>query len=358
MLTFWRYFVFPELNAFTPPEVDWSADMDTLVGQLDGVEDEAIREFLERELWSYRQAAASAGQFEMAEKLYQVDEQVYYQSVFRRNKFFTQLSSKSDTVPQVIPASAFVGLSWGLAVWLVLAVCAVLWMALRLRRVEVYTRWGRVHWAAAALVLGPLAVWFERASRSPAGDHGSGAWGQACGVAALAVTRYAAAWIVVFTFLLRDTQPQPLEILGLTYFLPLLLSFVLSQIHVLQHPAETAKNGSLWHALQVEAITWNLGYAVFFPLTMLLTTRLLTIVPYPNNPFFWGLTAVVALAGLLVQAPVQYWLLLRNFRLPVNIPLSEDTVEPLPRFPRTWPAVLASLVVVVVALALTIIQLE
>jgi CubicO group peptidase (beta-lactamase class C family) len=356
MLTFWRYFVLPAQSGIVPPEIDWAADRDALVGQLAAVDDEAVREFLERELWSYRQAAASAGQFDMADKLYQVDEEAYYQSVFRRQKIFTQLSSKSETVSPVIPAAAFIGLSWGLAVWLVLAAGTAVWVALRLRRVEVYTRWGVVFWIGTALVLGPLAVWFERASRPLSGDPKASAWGQACGAAALAVTRYAAAWIVAFTFLLRnDTQPHPLEILGMTYFLPLLLSFGLSQMPIRQQHVRSFGNGSFRRAFMVEAISWNLGYAVFFPLTMLAAVFLLEVMPYPNNPFFWGLTAVIALTGLLVLAPLQHWLLRQGFHSSNKIPaLTGAAVQQI----RAWPAVLASLVVVITALALTIIQLE
>ena len=60
-LTFFRHFIFPEKLGTEIPAIDWSATEGPIINQLAAVDDPAVKEFLERELWAYRQAYASVG---------------------------------------------------------------------------------------------------------------------------------------------------------------------------------------------------------------------------------------------------------------------------------------------------------
>jgi len=76
-MTFYEAFVFPRQHGQTVPQVDWEAGEQDLVNQLEQVADEAVRDILERELWSYRQLFASVGRSDLVGRLVDVRGKAY-----------------------------------------------------------------------------------------------------------------------------------------------------------------------------------------------------------------------------------------------------------------------------------------
>jgi CubicO group peptidase (beta-lactamase class C family) len=82
-LTFYENFVFPRQFGKSVPRIDWEADEQELVNQLDQIGDKDVREILEMELWSHRQLFASVGQSDLVERLAHVRGKAYRWSAFR-----------------------------------------------------------------------------------------------------------------------------------------------------------------------------------------------------------------------------------------------------------------------------------
>ena len=107
-----------------------------------------------------------------------------------------------------------------------------------------------------------------------------------------------------------------------------------------------------------EVIVLNLGYAVFFPLTMLLSTRLLSQIPHPTSPFFWALISFVAIIAVIILTPLHYWLIRRGDNLRSGIAADKASSRHVLGLRFTWPALLATSATMVAALAVTIWQLD
>ena len=107
------------------PEIDWSASQSDIITQLATIEDEAARTYLERELWSFRQAYASVGQGEQVRKLQYVNMRAFPNSVMRRDELFTHTVGAFPVVPPNLSAAAFAKLSWGILLWFGLVAVSV-----------------------------------------------------------------------------------------------------------------------------------------------------------------------------------------------------------------------------------------
>jgi len=356
-LTFLRYFVFPEQYGSSLPVIDWEAEEAPLIAQLAGVEDEAGREFLERELWSFRQVYAGTGQPERADRLLRVNMRVYPQSDFRSDFMFTQTPAPDPVHPTSVSALDLVWVTRAMAVWLVLNLLSFLWMGLRLLRDRKLTGWGKLLWLASTLFLGLLSILIQRVLLIP-NEDGKAVLKRAWGASALVMGGYSTAWILVVALLQSlGSEPNPLVILAVSYLVPLLIGLFLILL-----PLASMRKGSGWRhliprTLLAEVITTNLGFSILFPLTMLISERLLTTLPHPASPFFWGMLSFMAVAGVFVLLPLHAWLAAHGIFLPTGAVEDRTRAEVLPSLRAAWPALLATFVIMVAALALTITQL-
>ena len=101
-------------------------------------------------------------------------------------------------------------------------------------------------------------------------------------------------------------------------------------------------------SLRADVSSSNLAYAVFFPLLMLFSTRVLTALPYLTSPFFWGMITWIALVALVVQAPLQRWLILRGYNQITGSEMTDNTRGSLsPALASTFGLVILMLIAVV-----------
>ncbi len=356
-LAFWRHFIFPRLYGYSPPPVDWQAGENELIEQLSVAEDEASRVFLERELWSYRQAYSSVGQAELAEKLRRVNVRAYPQSRFRSDPLFT---ATSGTYPVVAPVASASSLGWiarAVALWLALVVVSAVWMVIRLARTSGAPWWERAVWLLAASVLGPIALCAHVLTGRLAADSAPSSWRRAAVASVLSISGYSVAWALVLTVLVTSQRDfHPLMVLGAFYLAPLLLGLLLIRAP-LRLAAGTGYGKAVFQGLLTEILTLNLSFAVCLPLIMTLQERVFTTVPGPTSPFFWGMIWFVALAGALVLLPLHLWMSRRGYsRVPARATAGESGGQ-WPTLRNAWGALLTTLGILIAAVGLTVSQL-
>ncbi|MFL7894333.1 MAG: serine hydrolase [Anaerolineales bacterium] len=358
-LSFMRYFVYPQLLGKPLPEIDWHATEQVLVEQISAIEDPDSRRLLERESWSYRQVFASVGQADQAAKLLRVNRISFPGSSFRFDELFTSLPGKYPVLPPVPAASTFSRIGLGIASWFVLVLISMIFMVAQLHSAENISGLGKLIWLAATLFLGPIAILIHTFTQS-ASSKESGQNGRlALRASLLTITGYTIAWIGALT-LLRSfgTEPNPLIILGSTYFFPLFVGLFLFRI-----PLQVAKVGSQFsnafkQNLLTEIITFNLVFAVFFSMTWLVSSRLMTSIPHPSSPFFWAMLSFIAGIGLGILFPLHYWMIRRGNEIPTD-QISEGAQHlSFPTLRTSWPALLATLGIMLAALVATISQIS
>lgn len=350
-LAFFRNLVFSAENGAALPAIDWSASEGDLVTLLAAVEDKAARKFLERELWSYRQAFARSGQSDQVEKLNHVRLRAFSKSLFGSDPFITTIAGLNPAVPTAVHAGTLAQVTKAIAIWICLLLISTVWMCATLLFSRGIAGWVRLLWVLSALLLGPAAVLIYRASRRSQDGNQSSSWTQAWRASALMVPVYAAAWSLALTLLMQvGYSPHPLMILGASYFVPLLVVIVLVRIPLQYRGASENLWRKLTHGLLADITTNNLAYAVFFPLVMLFSERVLTTLPHPSSPFFWGMITWAALAALVTQIPLQRWLSQRGYALYSDQDQADASQGSLK------PALAGTLVLIVLSLAFTISQ--
>jgi CubicO group peptidase (beta-lactamase class C family) len=357
-LAFFRHFIFPQQHGVELASIDWKVSQGELVRQLDEVEDPAARIFLERELWSFRQVFASTGQHGQAEKLRRVSFHTFSNSSFRGDELFTSLTGQYPLIPPTVPASAYVWISWGMAIWFLLTFISLIWMMLRLGHAKQLFRWDGFVWLLATLFLGPIslgihALTYPRSSETPPEK-----WRKAWSASLLIISGYTLAWCFAIAILQNlGFDPHPLMILGTTYLAPLLVGLFFIRVPLLSRQIDAGFGRVASQCLLSEIITLNVGFSVLFPLTMFLGERLFTTIPHLSSPYFWGMIAFMAAVGLLIQFPLNYWMTHRRYWIPSDeIPEGTHDLN-LPTMRGSWVVLLITIVILVGALVATIQQM-
>jgi CubicO group peptidase (beta-lactamase class C family)/uncharacterized membrane protein len=311
-LTFFRHFVFPEKLGSEIPMIDWSNTEGPIVKQLAVVEDPAVKEFLERELWAYRQAYASVGQKGEVNKLWRVDQRAFPTSTMRNDELATQTVGQFPIVPQSLSITAFAKLSWGILIWLALVCVSIIAMLVTLVRSADMPKFQWIYWLLSALLLGPVSILVCAITRSPREGSTPEKWQSALIGSAFSVSVYALGWAVALTLLPYFGQnPPPIAILSTTYLIPLLMSWAFLRIPSVFSRRQDHLVKRLFSSFGAELIPMSVAYAVLFPLTMILD-RWLTTIPGSLNPFYWAMLSLISVINLLAQFPIQYWMLHRG----------------------------------------------
>jgi CubicO group peptidase (beta-lactamase class C family) len=356
VLTFFRHFLFPRQHNTTPPAFDWGVEQGAqgeLVEQLAAVSNAASRRFLERELWSFRQAYASAGRGDIARRLAWVRRQTFPGSELRHDPFITATAGQPEVIPPVPRAVTFVWVAQGIALWLILVLVSFLWMLVKLVRGKETTLWQKAIWLLAAFILGPIALLVHGLTVRKPHTAPQPAWKGALGAALLSISGYALGWTFAIAVLVSSpSEPHPLLILGLCYLVPLLLGLLLIRAPSLARLGGLGFGRAISRGLLAEIITLNLGFAALFPLTMFVDQYLFSSMPHPTSPFFWGMMSAVSLVGLLVLFPLQYWMARRNMS-----GVSVGVAVRIPTLRNSWGALLGTCGIMIIALVLTISQL-
>jgi len=121
-LAFYEAFVFQPQYGKPMPEVDWEGGEAELVRQLSRHADPALRDMLERELWSQRMLFGGTGRVEQADRLLDVHTRVFADSPLRRDQTLTAVITE---VPEAVPTP-------GLRHVLIASVCALIFLSMLL----------------------------------------------------------------------------------------------------------------------------------------------------------------------------------------------------------------------------------
>lgn len=345
-LTFYRHFLFPALRDHQVPAIDWSAGRSELVEALAAVEDNDSRRFLERELWSFRQALASSGQVAQAEILLRVANTVFPGSELARDASFTSTVGAMPVIRPIASARAFAAVSRGVIAWLALVALSLVWMVLRLVRTRRARLWNWAVWLTATALLGPIAPLVHMVGGRP------------IRASVFSVVGYSLAWVVAVIALLAVAgEPSPPLILGSTVLLPVLVGLFMIRAPVLRRAGIGSYADGLRRGILTEMVTWGFGFAVFFPLTFFLDDRWLSTIPSPSSPFFGAMMSVLALAGLAVLLVLHT--VMRRLGFTVGSGSVLEAGEPgetlrLPRLRDSWWLLLIALLVLAGSLAFTV----
>ncbi|MFN2130885.1 MAG: serine hydrolase domain-containing protein [Anaerolineae bacterium] len=356
-LSFLRHFVYPRQHGRPLPQMDWSEAEERLVGQLAGIREASARQFVERELWSFRQAYASVGRADEVDKLWRVSLRAFPQSWMRTDWMFTQTVGPLGVVPPALSAAAYHRISWGVALWFALVLASLAWTLANLARAPSASAGEWVTWLLSTVFLGPFSPIAYRLVGPSCGAE-SPRWRQVLGASVLTSTAYTSGWILAISLLKRlGEQPHPLAVLGVCYLAPFLVTLICFRL-----PSwlsrRTATFGS-WLAASslTEVILLNVGFAVLFPVTAFMDARVFGNIPGALSPFFWAMLSVIAVLGTAAQFPITWWL---AGRARVRGPSGESgssALEGVSTFRTAWQQLVASLVVTIASLAIAITQL-
>lgn len=353
-LAFFRHFIYPEVRGIILPEIDWSVPREALINQLSELDDPETRFLLERELWSFRQMYASVGRDDQVQKLWDVDVRAFPASNMRSEPLYTNTTGKFEIISPVISAAAFHRISWGIIAWFIMIIGSLVWMVVVLFRAERISKGAWLFWLLATWFLGPLSILTYMLVNSPPLTN----WRQTLRASLYTSVAYASGWILAITILIRSgDQSHPLAILGITYLTPFLVSVLFFRAPFWLSNKNPAFIKQVSAGLLTEIILFNVGYAVMFPLTMIINDRLLTTIPSATSLYFWGLLSIIVVACWAAQFPFSYWLTKRGYRLwPFELSESQRPEE-VPGFREAWQQLAVSVVVMIAALALTISQI-
>jgi CubicO group peptidase (beta-lactamase class C family) len=356
-LAFFRHFIFPGRYGTALPVIDWSAPQDDILAQLSENEDEATRTYLERELWSFRQAYAIAGQKDQVEKLRRVNLHNFPNSVMRMDPLFTHTVGAFPVVGPNLSAAVFIPITWGIFLWLILAAVSVVGMPVILLQRARIPKYQWLYWLLSTLFLGPIALLIYRSTRSSQDDPSPSTWQSALLGSAFVVGVYALGWALALTLLPKFGQnPHPVAILGITYFVPFLVSVAFFRIPCVFSWGWDQPVRRLICSVGIELVSMNIAYAVMFPMTMLMN-QWLTTIPSSFNPIYWVMLSFISVVNLLAQFPIFYWMLRRDIVLIRFRAVKERAPQALPTIKIAWPVLVVSIFIVVGALGVTISQL-
>lgn len=327
-LTFFRHAVYPRLHGTALPAVDWSGSRDDLVATLAAVVDPDARRFLERELWSYRQAFASSGDTGQADLLREVARSAFPGSALAIDPAYLSTVGKMPVVAPILSARGFASVSAVVVAWLGIVALSAGWMLVELWMSAPAGPWRWVVWPSAALVVGPVAPAVHR-------------WGRGSLRAAVTSTAgYAAAWSLAVLLVLRvGGEPPPALLLGATLLLPFAVGLSAIRAPLIRRAGIGGYGRCLRRGVVGEIVTWGVGFSVFFPLTFWLGRRWLSTVPPPTSPYFGAILSIVGLTSVVALGLLNLALRRRRFTVWPDPGMASEEVR-LPTLRDSWWIVL------------------
>jgi CubicO group peptidase (beta-lactamase class C family) len=351
-LTFLRHFGYPELYGTNLPVIDWEVDEDGLLSQLAEADDDEARRFLERELWSRRQALASSGQLDRAQLLAVVGRKAFPGSSMRFDRSFTATVGKMPHVEPIPSAASLGSMTRLITGWFaVLGICLV-WMAVRLIRFRVGW-WAAAIWMLAALVLGPLAIaihyWARRSGAKPSNLI-------LC-ASLFCVAAYSVAWVAsVWLLISAGDEPNPLATLAALVVIPIAMGLLLVRIPLLRSH-DLAWGRTMRVGLLTEVITWSLALTAFLSVSLYVDNRWLSTIPHPTSPYYGALASLAALGALILLVALHWTLYRRGFTIWEGTSHGHGEAAAtlqLPTMRNSWWLLLVTVAVMVGGIALSV----
>lgn len=347
-LTFLRHFAYPAVCDSALPAVDWTAGEDELVNHLAAVGDDNVRLLLERELWSYRQALASSGQFERAELLATVARRAFPGSSLRFDGSFTSTVGKMPHVAPIQTAASMGFMTRLLLGWFALILVCLVWMTVRVLPPR-DGWWASAMWMLGTLLVGPVAI----VGHYQAQRQGATQSREVLCASLFCVVAYSIAWVISVTLLFRaGDEPNPVVTLAALTVVPIATGLLLFRAPFLRRRG-VPFGQAVRRGLLAEVITWSLGLGVFFSVSLYVDNRWFSTVPTPTSPYYGALASVAALVGLIVLLVLHWFLRRRNFTIWAAADKQSGSVAlRLPTLRTAWWILLTTLSLMVAAIVL------
>jgi hypothetical protein len=341
-LVFYRHYLYPSIHGGPLPTVDWEHP-EQIAAQLAGAEGPA-REFLERELWAYRQAWAAAGGVSEARALSSAQITAFPDSRFLSDPFFTNLAGPPDVIEPIMAARTLIGLSRAALAWLALVMLGVALMVIRLlmSRDTATVSWAL--WLLAALFVGPIAPAVHWAARARSPD--SRPRHRSLAAALTAMAGYSLAWTLAIVVLLSMGEDANVLILLALYLATVLIGLGVVQAPLLQRSGVAGYRRAVRQGMVGGFITATVAVGVLFAFTLFVDNRLLSVIPYPTSPYFWLMMGITAVAGALALWPLEYWLIRRGFTVWPTV--DGGAAIRVPTLRDSWWMLLASVLLMIV----------
>lgn len=289
MLTFFRHFVVPEKFNFDLPDVDWASSQAQLVAQLSSVDGDAER-FLERELWSMRQALASAGRVEQADLLRRAGVTAFPGSTLQMDPNTTNTVARREIVEPIPGVRAYRLMSIISIAWLALVLVSLIWMARRLFRSRP-SPWEWFVWMIGTFLLGPLALFVQRRAAMrgiPAASFAS-------------ATGYGVAWILTIVILSSTSdETSPVVTIGSVLLVPLLVGLLAIRAPLLRRGGAGRYLSSARRGMVAEWMSAFVAVGGMFFVTFYVQERWFSMFPGPSSPYFWTMMSIVTAVGFAV----------------------------------------------------------
>jgi hypothetical protein len=245
----------------------------------------------------------------------------------------------------------------GIVFWFVINILSLVWMFVNLIRDDSGSKILWFFWLLSTIFLGPVSVWVFKKSHTSKGHNSSSQNKEAWALSVFLVGIYATGWGVSFSLLpYFGSNPAPLVILCITYFIPAILGFATFQILFLVSGSATGVKERLVAGLSGVFISMNVAFAVMFPL-MMIFDHLFSTIPGSFNPFIWGMLSLLSLVNLIVEYPVNNWMNRHGLFSWQSKKQIEHITIPSTAKKRAWPVLITSIFILVVSLAVTISQL-
>ena len=311
-MAFYKHFVFPRQFGKTVPAVDWSADPESLLAQLNQVEDDDVRDVLERDLWAHRKLYGAAGRADLAEQLGQLALKAFPRSNLR---YAPPTKWLNTTRPEMTPVAAtpktLLLLGRLLLAWLALTAVAILFLVVDFIRGSALPRPIKAAWLLNAIFFGPLALVAYLASdrRPDQGDRPMRSWRRALGPSMFGVIAPLISAVVGLYFY---GIYRPNTEFGPNYLLLILLAGFLLSWLLFQAPLRAwVRSERFWGALLRSApatlVSTLLALIGILAAAQALSAWWFRDMPL-NTPYFLIYTISGSVIGAALVYPVQLWL--------------------------------------------------
>jgi hypothetical protein len=310
-MAFYKHFVFPKQFGKSVPAVDWTGTPETILAQLEQVEDDDVRDVLERDLWAHRKLYAAAGRVELAEQLGNLAKQAFTRSPLRYTPATVWLNT---TLPEMSPMKAtpktMVLLGQLLLAWLALTLGGLLFLVIDfIRRSTTLSGPFKAAWLLITLLFGPMALLaYLLSDRRPACLGEMSSWRRALGPTMYGVIGPAICMVLglsLYGHYRPNSEIAPAYLLGM-----LAAAFLFSWLALRAPLRAWAEGERYWIALRrtalVTAVTTILASIALLATGQLLASTWLGDIP-PSSPYFLLYTISGSLLAAALIYPIQLW---------------------------------------------------
>jgi CubicO group peptidase (beta-lactamase class C family) len=293
-LAFYKTFILEPQLGQSIPEVDWTASEGKIWSQLKAMQNEEVRDFLEKELLSIGLTYAALGHMEIVGRLLRVFLRVQFPWLY-----------------------------WIVISWLLLIPASLLFLIRDVVQGTLATWRMRIIWAMAMLFLGPISLLAYLISyREPlqTTEPTKSLTNLKCSLGSVVFSILGPAIGLLLAFILHFLIPTlgqtPPQLVAIFYGLPFLVGLLVFRTPTNMLLRKKGLLDGFRSALPVEMISSNLILLGMFPVTVI-TINWLNGFPIPDvsnpaNPLFWLIFVSAMLISMVITYPAHFWMVKRQ----------------------------------------------